>query len=234
MLKLSNVDVNYGFLRAVKNVSIEVGEREIVCLLGSNAAGKTTTIKSILGLVRPARGTVEFKGQRIDRLPTEVIVERGIAVVPEGRRIFAGMSVLENLEMGAYVRADKKSMTEDLERVLTMFPRLKERLHQRGGTLSGGEQQMLAIGRALMSHPSLICMDEPSMGLSPLFVERVFEIVQEINRQGVTIFMVEQNAQMALGVSMRGYVLETGEVVLSGTASDLLNNEMVKRAYLGA
>lgn len=234
MLKLANVDTYYGSLKVLKSVSLEVKKGEIVSLLGGNAAGKTTTIKTIFGIVRPRKGEVEFQGERIDKMPTDAIVSRGLAVVPEARRIFSGMTVLENLEMGCFVRNDKVAIAEDLERVLTLFPRLRERLRQRGGTLSGGEQQMLAIARALMARPTLMCMDEPSMGLSPLFVERVFEIIQDINRQGVTIFMVEQNAQMALGISNRGYVLETGELVLSGKSEDLLANEMMKRAYLGA
>ncbi|MHB1007408.1 MAG: ABC transporter ATP-binding protein [Chloroflexota bacterium] len=234
MLKLNGVYTAYGSLRVLKNLSLEVGDGEIVSLLGGNAAGKTTTIKTIIGIVRPLRGSVEYNDARLDKMATEDIISKGIAVVPEARRIFGGLSVLENLELGAYTRNDRAGIAEDLGRVLTLFPRLKERLKQRGGTLSGGEQQMLAIGRALMARPTLICMDEPSMGLSPLFVERVFDIIQEINRQGVTIFMVEQNAQMALSISTRGYVLETGELVLSGGANELLNDEMMKKAYLGA
>ena len=233
MLRLQDVHAYYGPVRVLRGISIQVREGEIVSLLGSNAAGKSTTLKTIFGVVRPARGTIEFRGERIDRLPPEEIARRGIALVPEGRRIFPRMSVLENLEMGSFVRSDPAGVAKDLERVLEMFPRLKERLHQKGGTLSGGEQQMLAIGRALMARPVLICLDEPSMGLSPILVERVFEAIQKINAEGVTVFMVEQNAQMALSISSRGYVLETGTLALQGSRQDLLDNELMKRAYLG-
>lgn len=233
MLRLQDVHTYYGPVRVLRGISIEVREGEIVSLLGSNAAGKTTTLKAIFGVVRPARGSIEFRGERIDRLPPEKIARRGIALVPEGRRIFPRMSVMENLEMGSFVRSDPAGVAEDLERVLEMFPRLRERLHQKGGTLSGGEQQMLAIGRALMARPVLICLDEPSMGLSPILVERVFEAIQKINSEGVTVFMVEQNAQMALSISSRGYVLETGSLALQGSRQDLLDNELMKRAYLG-
>jgi branched-chain amino acid transport system ATP-binding protein len=233
MLRLSDVHTHYGPVRVLRGISIEVQQGEIVSLLGSNAAGKTTTLRTIFGVVRPTRGTVEFRGERIDRLPPETIAKRGIALVPEGRRIFPRMTVLENLQMGAFVRTDAADVAADLERVLQMFPRLKERLAQTGGTLSGGEQQMLAIGRALMARPALICLDEPSMGLSPILVERVFEAIQRINAEGVTVFMVEQNAQMALSVSSRGYVLETGALVLQGSREELLSNQMMKRAYLG-
>jgi branched-chain amino acid transport system ATP-binding protein len=233
VLRLQDVHTYYGPVRVLRGISIEVREGEIVSLLGSNAAGKTTTLKAIFGVVRPARGSIEFRGERIDRLPPEKIARRGIALVPEGRRIFARMSVLENLEMGSFVRSDPAGVAQDLERVLEMFPRLKERLPQKGGTLSGGEQQMLSIGRALMARPVLICLDEPSMGLSPILVERVFEAIQKINAEGVTVFMVEQNAQMALSISSRGYVLETGALALQGSRQDLLDNELMKRAYLG-
>ncbi len=233
MLRLSDVHTHYGPVRVLRGISIEVQQGEIVSLLGSNAAGKTTTLRTIFGVVRPTRGSVEFRGERIDRLPPETIARRGIALVPEGRRIFPRMSVLENLQMGAFVRTDAAAVAEDLERVLQMFPRLRERLAQTGGTLSGGEQQMLAIGRALMARPTLICLDEPSMGLSPILVERVFETIQRINAEGVTVFMVEQNARMALSISSRGYVLETGSLVLQGSREDLLDNQMMKRAYLG-
>jgi branched-chain amino acid transport system ATP-binding protein len=233
VLRLQDVHTYYGPVRVLRGISIEVREGEIVSLLGSNAAGKTTTLKAIFGVVRPARGSIEFRGERIDRLPPEKIARRGIALVPEGRRIFARMSVLENLEMGSFVRSDPAGVAQDLERVLEMFPRLKERLPQKGGTLSGGEQQMLSIGRALMARPVLICLDEPSMGLSPILVERVFEAIQKINSEGVTVFMVEQNAQMALSISSRGYVLETGTLALQGSRQDLLDNELMKRAYLG-
>ena len=233
MLRLSEVHTHYGPVKVLRGISIEVQQGEIVSLLGSNAAGKSTTLRTIFGVVRPTRGTVEFRGERIDHLPPETIARRGIALVPEGRRIFPRMSVLENLQMGAFVRRDAEGVAADLERVLQMFPRLKERLAQTGGTLSGGEQQMLAIGRALMARPTLICLDEPSMGLSPILVERVFEAIQRINAEGVTVFMVEQNAQMALSISSRGYVLETGSLVLQGSQEELLSNQMMKRAYLG-
>jgi branched-chain amino acid transport system ATP-binding protein len=233
MLQLRDVHTYYGPVRVLRGISIEVQQGEIVSLLGSNAAGKSTTLKTIFGVVRPVRGTIEFRGERIDGLSPEAISRRRIALVPEGRRIFPRMTIRENLEMGAYVRADHAAVAEDLERVLTMFSRLKERINQKGGTLSGGEQQMLAIGRALMARPALICLDEPSMGLSPLLVERVFETIQRINAEGVTVFMVEQNAQMALSISSRGYVLETGSLVLQGSREELLDNQMMKRAYLG-
>ena len=205
----------------------------MVCLLGGNASGKSTTLKTILGLVKPARGTIEFWGERIDGLPTGHIVTRGLAIVPENRRIFPEMTVLENLEMGAYLRHDKADIQEDMERALTLFPHLRERLSQLGGTLSGGEQQMLAIARALMSRPQLLLMDEPSMGLAPILVERIFGLIQEINRQGTSIFMVEQNANMALSNADRGYLLQTGRIVLADTAQNLLENEIMKKAYLG-
>ena len=233
MLQLRDVHTYYGPVRVLRGISIEVQQGEIVSLLGSNAAGKSTTLKTIFGVVRPVRGTIEFRGERIDGLSPEAISRRRIALVPEGRRIFPRMTIRENLEMGAYVRADHAAVAEDLERVLTMFSRLKERINQKGGTLSGGEQQMLAIGRALMARPALICLDEPSMGLSPLLVERVFETIQRINAEGVTVFMVEQNAQMALSISSRGYVLETGTLALQGNRDELLNNAQMKRAYLG-
>ncbi|HEY65706.1 MAG TPA: ABC transporter ATP-binding protein [Caldilineae bacterium] len=233
LLKLSHVDTHYGPIPILRDVNIEVYPGEIVCLLGGNASGKSTTLKTILGLVKPTRGTIEFRGERIDGLPTGHIVARGISIVPENRRIFPEMTVLENLEMGAYLRRDRDGIEEDLERVFQLFPRLKERLSQLGGTLSGGEQQMLAMGRALMSRPSLLLMDEPSMGLAPVLVERIFELIQQINRQGTTIFMVEQNANMALSIADRGYVLQTGRVVLADTAQNLLQNEMMRKAYLG-
>jgi branched-chain amino acid transport system ATP-binding protein len=233
MLKLSHVDTYYGPIQILKDVSAEIYEGEMVCLLGGNASGKSTTLKAVLGLVRPARGTIEFRGERIDGLPTGHIVTRGLAIVPENRRIFPEMTVLENLELGAYLRNDKEGIKEDMERGLALFPHLRERLSQLGGTLSGGEQQMLAIARALMSRPQLLLMDEPSMGLAPILVERIFELIQEINRQGTCIFMVEQNANMALSIADRGYVLQTGRIVLADTAQNLLQNEMMKKAYLG-
>ena len=233
LLKLSHIDTYYGPIQILNDVNVEVHEGEMVCLLGGNASGKSTTLKAILGLVKPARGTIEFRGERIDGLPTGHIVTRGLAIVPENRRLFPEMTVLENLEMGAYLRHDKAGIREDMERALALFPHLRERLSQLGGTLSGGEQQMLAIARALMSRPQLLLMDEPSMGLAPILVERIFELIQEINRQGTSIFMVEQNANMALSIADRGYVLQTGRIVLADTAPNLLQNEMMRKAYLG-
>jgi branched-chain amino acid transport system ATP-binding protein len=235
MLSLNNVVTYYGPIQVLKKINLHIYPGEIVSLLGGNASGKTTTMKTILGLVKPVQGTIEFEGKRIDGLPTEKIVSMGIARVPEARRIFSRMTVRENLELGAFVRRKESLQTllEDLEKVYTLFPRLKERENQLGGTLSGGEQQMLAMGRALMARPRLILMDEPSMGLSPLFVEKVFETIQEINRQGVTILLVEQNANMALSIASRGYVLQNGEILLHDTAENLLKSEAVRKAYLG-
>ncbi len=233
LLQLRDINTNYGSIHILKDVNIEVQEGEIVCLLGGNASGKSTTLKTILGLVRPTSGDVIFRSERVNGRSTSYRVEHGMAVVPENRRIFGTMSVLENLLMGAYLRQDEAGVQEDLERVLALFPRLRERLQQAGGTLSGGEQQMLAFGRALMSRPKLILMDEPSMGLAPLLVEQNFQTIQAINRQGVTIFMVEQNANMALSIAHRGYVLQTGRVVLTDRATSLLDNEHLRRAYLG-
>jgi branched-chain amino acid transport system ATP-binding protein len=214
-------------------VSLTVSRGEIVTLIGSNGAGKTTTLKTIMGSVRPLRGTVSFDGRQIEALPTDRRVHLGIAQSPEGRRIFPRMSVMENLELGAFARKDKPGIQEDLDRVLTLFPRLKERLTQKGGTLSGGEQQMLAIGRALMARPTVLLLDEPSMGLSPILVETIFQIVQDINRQGTTILLVEQNARMALRAAHRGYVIQTGRIVLSGTGAELLRSDVVRKTYLG-
>jgi branched-chain amino acid transport system ATP-binding protein len=233
ILEFSDVDTYYGDLHVLKKVNYEIGKGEIVSLLGGNACGKSTTMKTIMGIVRPVRGTVMFEGQEIHNLPTAERVRRGIAPVLEARRLFPRMSVFENLEMGAYTRKRGPEFNEDLERVYSLFPRVKERRTQIAGTLSGGEQQMVAMGRALMARPKLICMDEPSMGLSPLYVEQVFDIIQEINRQGTTIFMVEQNANMALSIAHRAYVLQTGQVVLSGTAAQLRANPMIREAYLG-
>jgi branched-chain amino acid transport system ATP-binding protein len=233
LLEFRNVDTYYGQLHALKGVNYEIRPGEIVCLLGGNASGKSTTMKTVLGIVRPARGEVFYRGQPINALPTSERVRRGIAPVPEARRLFPKMTVFENLEMGAYTREDPAGIEEDLDRVYRLFPRVKERRNQVAGTLSGGEQQMVAIGRALMARPSLLCMDEPSMGLSPVLVEQVFDIIKEINKQGTTIFVVEQNANMALSIATRGYVLQTGEVVLSGTAKSLRENEMIRSAYLG-
>jgi branched-chain amino acid transport system ATP-binding protein len=235
MLKLTDVVTHYGPIRVLKSVTLEVGAGEIVCLLGGNASGKSTMMKTILGVVRPTAGRVEFEGQRIDALPTEAIVRRGISLVPEARRIFARMTVWENLAMGAFTRqkAPASELADDFERVYALFPRLREREHQLGGTLSGGEQQMLAIGRALMTRPRLLLMDEPSMGLAPLLVDQVFDIIQAINRQGATILVVEQNAAVALSIASRGYVLKNGRIVGHDTARALLAADHIRRAYLG-
>jgi branched-chain amino acid transport system ATP-binding protein len=233
LLEFKDVNTYYGDMHALKDVNYTIGQGEIVSLLGGNACGKSTTMKTIMGVVRPARGTVIFDGQAIERLSTSERVRRGIAPVLEARRLFPRMTVFENLEMGAYTQKRGATFHEDLERVYELFPRVKERRTQLAGTLSGGEQQMVAIGRALMARPRLICMDEPSMGLSPLYVEQVFDIIQTINKQGTTIFMVEQNAAMALQVAHRGYVLQTGKVVLSGTAAELRRNPLIREAYLG-
>ena len=233
LLEFKGVNTFYGDLHVLKNVDYSIGRGEIVCLLGGNASGKSTTMKTIMGVVQPASGQVMYDGAEISALSTSARVSRGIAPVLEARRLFPRMTVYENLEIGAYTRKRGPEFDEDLERVYTLFPRVKERRTQIAGTLSGGEQQMVAIGRALMSRPRLICMDEPSMGLSPLFVEQVFDIIQAINQQGVTIFMVEQNAAMALSIAHRAYVLQTGVVVLSGSAAEMRENEMIKQAYLG-
>ena len=233
LLELADVHTYYGTIRALKGVSLEVNRSEIVTLIGSNGAGKTTTLKTVIGSVRPLRGTVSFDGQRIESMPTDRRVRLGIAQSPEGRRIFPRMTVMENLELGAFARSDKAGIQEDLGRVLTLFPRLRERLAQKGGTLSGGEQQMLAMGRALMARPTVLLLDEPSMGLSPILVETIFQVIQDINRQGTTILLVEQNARMALRVAHRGYVIQTGRIVLSGTGPDLLRSDVVRKTYLG-
>ncbi len=233
LLEFRGVNTYYGDLHVLKDVNYAIRRGEIVCLLGGNASGKSTTMKTIMGVVRPQSGEVIYDGNPIQDLATSTRVQRGIAPVLEARRLFPRMTVYENLEMGAYTQPKGAQFNEDLERVYSLFPRVKERRNQLGGTLSGGEQQMVAIGRALMARPRLICMDEPSMGLSPLFVEQVFDIIQTINRQGVTIFMVEQNANMALSIAHRAYVLQTGQVVLSGGAEEVRQNEMIKQAYLG-
>ena len=236
LLKVTDLNVYYGAIHALKGLSFEVGEGEIVSLIGANGAGKTTAMHTVSGLLRSRTGSVEFMDTNITKTEPHRIVKMGLAQVPEGRRVFASMSVLENLEMGAYIRtaASKKGIDDDLEMVFTRFPRLKERRKQVAGTLSGGEQQMLAIGRALMSRPRMLLLDEPSMGLSPILVQEIFSCITEVNRGGTTILLVEQNAKMALTVSDRAYVLETGSVVLEGRAADLLDNEQVKEAYLGA
>jgi branched-chain amino acid transport system ATP-binding protein len=234
VLTLSNIDTYYGSIQALRNVSLSVEQGEIVSLLGGNACGKSTTMKTILGLVKPRQGKIEFLGQRIDRQPPSVIVRAGISPVLEARRLFPYLTVHENLRMGAYVRKDKKEILEDIERMYDLFPVVKERYRQLAFTLSGGEQQMVAMARALMARPKLLIMDEPSMGLSPLFVDKIFEIIQQINQtQGVSILLVEQNANMALSIASRGYVLQTGEIVLYDTARELLDNPLMQKAYLG-
>jgi branched-chain amino acid transport system ATP-binding protein len=231
LLTLRDVQVKYGAIEALKGISLEVEEGEIVTLLGANGAGKTTTLRTISGLLRPAAGEVQFLDERIDSIPAHEIVTRGISQSPEGRRVFPTMSVLENLQMGAYQRRD--DLSADLERVFGLFPILAERRKQDGGTLSGGEQQMLAIGRALMSNPKLLLLDEPSLGLAPLIVKKIFEIIKEINEQGTTVLLVEQNAVQALKLAHRGYVLETGSIVMGATAAELLADPRVRAAYLG-
>ena len=233
MLELVDVHSYYGNIRALRGLSLSVRPGEIVTLIGANGAGKTTTLRTILGMVRLRRGTVHFNNHALHTLTTDRIVRLGIGQSPEGRRIFPRMSVLENLELGAFARPDRDGIAGDLERVFTLFPRLRERVGQKGGTLSGGEQQMLAIGRALMARPALLLLDEPSMGLSPILVEAIFRIVQDINRQGTTILLVEQNARMALRVAHRGYVIQTGRIVLHDTAPDLLRSDLVRKTYLG-
>jgi branched-chain amino acid transport system ATP-binding protein len=233
MLELADVHTYYGNIRALRGISLRVEPGEIVTLIGANGAGKTTTLRTILGAVRPRRGHVRFHEHRLDGLPTDRIVRLGIAQSPEGRRIFPRMTVLENLELGAFARRDRDGIGADLERVYALFPRLRERSAQQGGTLSGGEQQMLAIGRALMARPTLLLLDEPSMGLSPILVDAIFHIVQDINRQGTTILLVEQNARMALRVAHRGYVIQTGRIVLHDAAAELLRSDLVRKTYLG-
>lgn len=233
MLRLVNVNTYYGPSHVLQNLSLEVERGEIVCLLGANAAGKTTTMKTIFGLARATSGTISFDDKSIEKKPTSTIVESGLALVPEARRVFSRMTVLENLEMGAYTRSSRTEIQEDIDHVCQIFPRIKERLKQTAGTMSGGEQQMLAMGRALMSRPTMICMDEPSMGLSPKLVETVFDTILQIRSEGKTIFLVEQNASMALNLADRGYVLQTGKIVLSDKAKNLLTNDLVRQAYLG-
>ena len=232
LLEVDNIHTYYGHIHALQGVSLEVDAGEIVTLIGANGAGKSTTLKTISGVLHPARGAIRLDGQRIDRLPPHRIVGLGISQAPEGRRIFSRMTVLENLELGAYTRRDG-SIQDDMERVFILFPRLRERLQQPAGTLSGGEQQMLAIGRALMARPRVLLLDEPSMGLAPMLVELIFQTIVEINRQGTTVLLVEQNAVMALNVASRGYVLETGAIVLQDSAASLRENETVRNAYLG-
>lgn len=233
MLEVDNIHTYYGNIHALKGISVTVEEGEIVTLIGANGAGKTTTLRTISGLLKPRQGSVRLEGEDLAEYPAHDIVYKGVAMVPEGRGIFAKLSVMENLEMGAYSRNDRSNITQDLERSFTLFPRLKERRKQVAGTLSGGEQQMLATARALMAHPRLLLLDEPSMGLAPVLVENVFETIETINKEGTTILLVEQNATMALSVAARGYVLQTGEIVLNDTAENLKENEMVQKAYLG-
>jgi branched-chain amino acid transport system ATP-binding protein len=233
VLELRSIETYYGTIRALKGVNLEVRSGEIVTLLGANGAGKTTTLRSINGLNRPRRGSIVFEGRDITALPAHGIVRLGISQSPEGRKLFPRMTVVENLEMGAFQRSDRTTIKEDMERVFALFPRLAERRTQKAGTMSGGEQQMCAIGRAMMARPKLLMLDEPSMGLAPIFVERIFETIVEINQQGTPILLVEQNALMALEVANRGYVLETGFVVLEGSAADLKTNEQVRKTYLG-
>ncbi|MBR6148180.1 MAG: ABC transporter ATP-binding protein [Lachnospiraceae bacterium] len=233
MLEVKDLEVNYGVIKAIKGVSFEVNEGEVISLIGANGAGKTTILHAVSGLLNKTAGTVMFEGKDITKTPAHKIVYMGMSHVPEGRRVFAQLTVLENLKLGAYTRKDKNELNETLEKVYKSFPRLEERKNQLAGTLSGGEQQMLAMGRALMSHPRLILMDEPSMGLSPIFVEEIFNIIKEISASGTTVLLVEQNAKKALSIADRAYVLETGNITLSGDAKTLMNDESVKKAYLG-
>ncbi len=233
MLEVENIHSYYGSIHALKGISLTVEKGEIVTLIGANGAGKSTTLRTITGTLKPREGAVRLEGEDLAPFKPHEIVNKGVAMVPEGRRIFSRMTVTENLEMGAYIRKDKNELTQDLERVFTLFPRLKERNKQVAGTLSGGEQQMLATGRALMAHPRILLMDEPSMGLAPVLVEAIFDTIQRINKEGTTILLVEQNALMALSIAGRGYVLQTGEIVLHDTATKLNKNSMVQKAYLG-
>ena len=233
MLSVNNLQVHYGMIQAIKDVSFEVNEGEVIALIGANGAGKTTILHTVSGLLQPTKGSVIFEGQDITKIPAHKIVSLGMAHVPEGRRVFAQLTVLENLKLGAYTRKDKNEMEQTLQMIYKRFPRLEERKNQIAGTLSGGEQQMLAMGRALMSHPKIILMDEPSMGLSPIFVEEVFKIIRDISAEGVTVLLVEQNAKKALNIADRAYVLETGNIILQGDAKKLMNDESVKKAYLG-
>jgi branched-chain amino acid transport system ATP-binding protein len=233
LLEVDRIETYYGNIQALKGVSLTVERGEIVTLIGSNGAGKTTTLRTISGILRPRKGNVRMDGKRIDNIAPDQLVKLGIAHSPEGRRIFSRMTVQENLEMGAFARNDRAGVAQDMERVLTLFPRLRERLVQRGGTLSGGEQQMLAIGRALMSRPQVLLLDEPSMGLSPILVETIFNIIRDLNKSGSTILLVEQNALLALQVAHRGYVIETGQIVLEDTGENLLQSEQVRKSYLG-
>ncbi len=233
MLKIENLEVSYGMIQAIKGISFEVNEGEVIALIGANGAGKTTILHTITGLVDAKAGNIEFEGKNLLKTPAHQVVKMGMAHVPEGRRIFQELSVLENLKLGAYTRSDKKEIEETIQMVYGKFPRLEERKNQIAGTLSGGEQQMLAMGRALMSHPKIILMDEPSMGLSPLYVSEIFKIIEEISASGTTVLLVEQNAKKALSIANRAYVLETGNIVLEGDAKELIHNDAIKKAYLG-
>ena len=233
LLEIKDLEVSYGIIKAIKGISFDVNEGEVIALIGANGAGKTTILHTITGLITADRGTVQFEGKEITKVPAHKIVGMGMAHVPEGRRVFANLTVLQNLKMGAYTRKDKNEIEQTLETVYTRFPRLKERQNQTAGTLSGGEQQMLAMGRALMSQPKIILMDEPSMGLSPIFVNEIFDIIKEVSESGTTVLLVEQNAKKALSIADRAYVLETGRITLEGKASDLLHDESVQKAYLG-
>ena len=233
MLQIENLEVSYGVIRAIKGISFEVNQGEIVTLIGANGAGKTTILHTISGLVAAKAGSIQFEGKELTKTPPHKIVAMGMAHVPEGRRVFSQLSVEKNLQLGAYTRKDKDGIQKDLAMVYSRFPRLEERKNQIAGTLSGGEQQMLAMGRALMSHPKIILMDEPSMGLSPILVSQIFDIIKSINETGTTVLLVEQNAKKALSIAHRGYVLETGKIVLSGPAQELMDNDSIKKAYLG-
>ena len=233
MLEIKDLEVYYGMIQAIKGISFEVNEGEVIALIGANGAGKTTILHTISGLIAPKKGSITFEGQEITKIPAHKIVENGLAQVPEGRRVFPSLSVLQNLKLGAYTRKDKKEIDDTLKMIYERFPRLEERKNQPAGTLSGGEQQMLAMGRALMSKPRIILMDEPSMGLSPIFVNEIFDIIKQVSASGTTVLLVEQNAKKALSIADRGYVLETGKIVKEGKASDLLNDEAVNKAHLG-
>lgn len=233
MLTVENLSISYGAIEAVKNVSFEVNEGEVVSLIGANGAGKTSILRTISGLVRPKEGRITFLGNEIQKVPARKIVADGLSQVPEGRHVFPGLTVMENLEMGAFLSKDKNQNQQNLKRIFERFPRLEERKHQDAATLSGGEQQMLAMGRALMSRPKLLLLDEPSMGLAPIFIQEIFDIVQDIQQQGTTVLLIEQNATKALSIADRGYVLETGKIVLSGTGQELLASDDVRKAYLG-
>jgi len=233
MLKIEDLKVSYGGIQALKGINLEVEENKIVALIGANGAGKSTTLRSIVGLVKPASGVITYQGEDLSKVQTKDLVKKGITLVPEGRRVFPNLTVLENLKIGAFYRTDVKNIKDDLEWVYTLFPRLKERTWQLAGTLSGGEQQMLAVGRALMSRPKLLMMDEPSLGLAPLIVKEIFNIIEEIHKQGVTILLIEQNANVSLKIAHKAYVMETGLISLEGTGKELLTNEEVKKAYLG-